>query len=41
MKKYKLEAKLVGFESKRLLEIDSQEKIKEVADTLIKLCKRT
>jgi len=40
MKKYKLEAKLVGFESKRLLEIDSQEKIKEIADKLAKLCKR-
>ena len=32
MKKYKFVAKLVGFEKSRLLEIDSQEKIRGVAE---------
>jgi len=38
MKKYKMEATLVGFESCRLLEIDSQEKISEIADALNGFC---
>lgn len=38
MKKYKMEAKLVGFESQRLLEIDTQEKIGAIADKLLGFC---
>lgn len=34
MKKFKLTAKLLGFEKSRLLEIDSQEKIRGIADRL-------
>lgn len=34
MKKFKLVAKLVGFEKSRLLEIDSQEKIRGIAERL-------
>ena len=38
MKKYKVQGKLVGFESIKLLEIDSQEKIKEIAKKLSGYC---
>ena len=38
MKKYKLEATLVGFESQQLLGIDTQEKIREVSNKLIGFC---
>lgn len=34
MRKYKMEARLLGFESQRLLEIDSQEKIRAIAEKL-------
>jgi len=34
MKKFKLVGKLVGFKTQRLLEIDSQEKIRGIAETL-------
>jgi hypothetical protein len=34
VKKFKLAAKLVKFEKSRLLEIDSQEKIRAIADRL-------
>jgi hypothetical protein len=39
MTRYKLEATLVGFESRRLLEIDAEEKIEEIADKLVGFCK--
>lgn len=35
MRKYKMEAKLIGYEGQRLLEIDSQEKIRSIADQLV------
>ncbi|MEM7210310.1 MAG: hypothetical protein AAF479_00240 [Pseudomonadota bacterium] len=35
MKKYRLKGRLVGFESLRLLEIDSQDKISELAERLL------
>ena len=38
MRKYKLEAKLVGFDSQKLLEIDSQAKIKTIAEKLVGYC---
>ncbi len=38
MRKYKMEAKLVGFGSQRLLEIDTQEKIRAIADKLVGFC---
>ena len=38
MRKFKLEGKLLGFESVKLLEIDSQEKIKKIAKKLVKFC---
>lgn len=38
MKKYKMEGKLIGLESQKLLEIDSQEKIKKISETLIAFC---
>ncbi len=38
MKRFKMEARLTGFESRMLLEIDTQEKIKQIADTLLKFC---
>ena len=38
MKKFKLRGHLVGFETRRLLEIDSQEKIQELAEHLIRFC---
>ena len=38
MKKYRLVGKLVGFEKSRLLEIDSQEKIRMLADKLAAFC---
>jgi len=37
MKKYKLTAKLIGFQKLRLLEINSQEKIKEISESLVEL----
>jgi hypothetical protein len=37
MRKYRLEGKLVGFESMKLLEIDSQEKIAKISETLAEL----
>jgi hypothetical protein len=40
MRKYKLETTLVGFESQRLLEIDSEEKIGEIGDKLAAFCQR-
>ncbi len=38
MKKYRLEATLVGLQNHRLLELDSQEKIREIADRLAAFC---
>lgn len=38
MRKCKMEAKLVCFESQRLLEIDTQEKIRAIADKLVGFC---
>ncbi len=38
MKKFKVQSKLVGFESIKLLEIDNQEKIKEIAEKLSGYC---
>ena len=38
MRKFKLRGHLVGFETRRLLEIDSQEKIQELAEHLVGLC---
>jgi len=38
MHNYKIQGTLVGFESIRLLEIDSQESIKKVADKLVGYC---
>ncbi len=38
MKKFKLRGQLVGFEARRLLEIDSQERIQELAERLIGFC---
>ena len=38
MRRYKLRGRLVGFETRRLLEIDSQEKIQELAEHLIGFC---
>ena len=38
MRKFKLRGRLVGFETRRLLEIDSQEKIQELAEHLIGFC---
>ena len=40
MKKYKMEGKLVGFESTRLLDIDSQDGIKDIADRLVGYCEQ-
>ena len=40
MRRFKLEAALVGFESRRLLEMDSQEKIGEIADKLAAFCQQ-
>ena len=40
MRRFKLEATLVGFESRRLLEMDSQEKIGEIADKLAAFCQQ-
>jgi hypothetical protein len=40
MGRYRLEAALVRFESRRLLEIDSEEKIGEIADKLAEFCKQ-
>ena len=40
MRRYKLEATLVGFEARRLLEIDAEEKIGEIADKLAEFCKQ-
>lgn len=38
MKKYKLRGKLIAFEPLKLLEIDSQEKIKSITDKLMSYC---
>jgi len=38
MRNYKMEAKLVGFESQRLLEFDTQEKVRAIADKLVGFC---
>ena len=38
MRKYKTEAKLVGFESQPLLKIDTQEKIRAIAEKLVRFC---
>ena len=38
MKKYKLLGKLIGFEGRRLLEIDTQERVGEISGALISLC---
>ena len=38
MKKLKLRGHLVGFETRKLLEIDSQERIQELAENLIGFC---
>jgi hypothetical protein len=40
MRKYRLQATLIGFESRRLLEIDTEEKIGEIADTLAAFCRQ-
>ena len=40
MKKFKLKGQLVGFEDRRLLEIDSQERIQELAERLIGFCEK-
>jgi hypothetical protein len=40
MRRYKLEATLVGFEARRLLEIDAEEKIGEIADKLAAFCQQ-
>ncbi len=40
MGRYKLEVTLVGFESRRLLEIDTEEKIGQIADKLAEFCKQ-
>ena len=40
MRRYKLEATLVGFEAHRLLEIDAEEKIGEIADKLTAFCQQ-
>ncbi len=40
MRRYKLEAGLVGFESRKLLEMDSEEKIEEIAEKLAAFCKQ-
>jgi hypothetical protein len=39
MKKYRLVGKIIGFESMRLLEFDSQEKIRLLADKLAAFAK--
>jgi hypothetical protein len=39
MKRFKLVTDLIGFESVRLLEMDTQERIKAVADKLVAFCK--
>ncbi len=38
MLNYRVESTLLGFESMKLLEIDSQEKIKEIANKLVRYC---
>jgi hypothetical protein len=40
LKRYKLQATLVGFESCRLLEIDAVEKIEKIADNLVAFCRQ-
>ena len=40
MRKYNLEATLIGFESHRLLELDTEEKIGEIADKLAAFCQQ-
>ena len=40
MKEFKLKGQLVGFEDRRLLEIDSQERIQELAERLIGFCEK-
>ena len=40
MRRYKLEATLVGFETRRLLEVDAEEKIGEIADKLAAFCQQ-
>ena len=40
MRRYKLEATLVGFESRRLLEMDAEEKIGEIAKNFVEFCKQ-
>ena len=40
MRRYKLEVTLVGFESRRLLEIDTEDKIGEIADKLAAFCRQ-
>jgi hypothetical protein len=40
MRKYKLEATLVGFEHRRLLELDTEEKIGELANKLVAFCQQ-
>jgi len=38
MRNFKVQGKIIGFESMKLLELDSQEKIKKIAKTLIGYC---
>lgn len=38
MRNFKVQGKLIGFESMKLLETDSQEKIKQIAQTLVSYC---
>jgi hypothetical protein len=40
MRRYKLQATLVGFEACKLLEIDAEEKIGAIADKLMTFCKK-
>ena len=40
MRRFKLETTLVGFESRRLLEIDTEEKIGDIADKLAAFCQQ-
>lgn len=40
MRRYRLEATLVGFESRKLLEIDTEGKIGEIADKLVAFCRQ-
>jgi hypothetical protein len=40
MRRYRLRATLIGFESRKLLEIDTEGKIAEIADKLVAFCQQ-